>query len=110
MKAAPGSPGPELPGEPDAGRVADRRLVAGGPDALPDPADGGREPEHRRRQGGRRSLPGRAAEDLDGRVQVAEERRAHRQRAVILIVNDRRESRALWISRDRRSEPVLFLG
>lgn len=47
MKAAPGSPGLELPGEPNADRVADRRLVAGSPDALSDPPNDGRKPEHR---------------------------------------------------------------
>lgn len=78
MKAAPGSPGLKLPGEPDAGRMAGCRLVAGSPDALSDLPNDGREPEHRRRQGRRRPLSGRATEELDNRVQVAEERRAHR--------------------------------
>lgn len=78
MKAAPGSPGLELPGEPNAGRVADRRLVASSPDALSDPPNDGCEPEHRCRQGRCRPLPGRATEEFDNRVQVAKERRAHR--------------------------------
>jgi len=83
MKTAPGSPGLKLPGEPDAGRVADCRLVAGSPDALSDPSNDSREPEHRCRQGRRRPFPRRATEELDNCVQVAEERRAHHQCAVI---------------------------
>lgn len=83
MKAAPGSPGFELPGEPDAGRVADCRLVAGRSDALPDPPNDGRESEHRCRQGRCRPLPKRATEELDNRVQAAKEWRAYRQHAVI---------------------------
>lgn len=83
MKAASGSPGPELPGEPGADNVAGRRLVESGSDALTDPPSNSDEPQHRWRQRGRRSLPGRAAEDLDSRVQVAEERRAYRQPAVM---------------------------
>ena len=83
MKAASGSPGFELPGEPDAGRVADRRLVAGCSDALPDPPNDGRESEYRCRQGRRRPFSRRATEKLDIRVQAAEEWRAYRQHAVI---------------------------
>jgi len=84
MKAASGSPGPELPGEPGAGRVAGRRLVAGRPDALADLADDDRRPERRCRQGGHfRPLSGRAAAKRDRRVQIAEEWRTPRQRAVM---------------------------
>jgi len=36
MKAASGSPGSQLPGEPGASHVADRRLVESGSDALAD--------------------------------------------------------------------------
>lgn len=82
MKTASGSPGFQLPGEPGAGHVADRRLVEGGSDALADSPDDSRESEHRRRQGGRRSLSGRAAEERDDRV-ATEERRPYRQRAII---------------------------
>jgi len=78
MKAASGSPGFELPGEPDAGRVADCRLVAGRSDALSDPSNDGRESEHRCRQRRRCPFPRRATEELDNRVQAAKEWRAHR--------------------------------
>lgn len=83
MKTASGSPGSQLPGEPGAGHVADRRLVEGNTDALADSPDDSRESQHRRRQRGRRALSGRAADERDDRVEIAEERRPHRQRAMI---------------------------
>lgn len=86
MKTASGSPGSQLPGEPGAGHVADRRLVESGTDALADSPGDSRESEHdRRRQGGRRSFSGRAAEERDDRVETVEERRSHRKCAMIQL-------------------------